>query len=142
MLPHNIPLSDAAGARTAQRRQHGDNDRISDAGKRALSYRVAKQLQKKHVNTCIQGLVKTVIFRKCSKFVTSEAHYNRGMAVVIDSDKPDDPGKFVRLYKMCVLGSLNSKRSSCQQAAADCVKALATQGKATQNRCRPTTLFR
>ena len=103
---------------------YGDNNgRTNAAGKRALSYRVAKQLQKKHVNTRIQGLVKTVIFRKC-KFVTSEAHYNRVMAVVIDSEKPDDPGKFVRLYKTCVLGSLNSKRSSCQQAAADCVKAL------------------
>jgi hypothetical protein len=40
-------------------------------------------------------------------------------------------GKFVRLYKTCVLGSLNSKRSSCQQAAADCVKALL---KAKQHR--------
>ena len=92
-------------------------------GKRALSYRVAKQLQKKHVNTCIQGLVKTAIFRKC-KFVTSEAHYNRVKAIVINSKKPDDPSKFVRLYKTCVLGSLNLKRSSCQQAAANCVKAL------------------
>ena len=52
---------------------NGDNDRISAAGKRALSYRVAKQLQKKHVNTCIQGLVKTAIFRKC-KFITSKAY--------------------------------------------------------------------
>ena len=102
---------------------NGDNDRINAAEKRALSYRVTKQLQKKHANTRIQGLVKTVIFRKC-KFVTSEAHYSRVMAVVIDSKKPDDPSKFVRLYKTCVLGSLNSKRSSCQQAAADCVKTL------------------
>ena len=50
-----------------------DNGRINAAGKRALSYRVAKQLQKKHINTRIQGLVTTVIFRKC-KFVTSKAH--------------------------------------------------------------------
>ena len=46
------------------------------------------------------------------------------MAVVIKSEKPADPPKFVRLYKMCVLGSHNSKRSSCQQVASDCVKAL------------------
>ena len=102
---------------------NGDNDRISTSGKRALSYRVAKQLQKKHVNICIQGLVKTVIFRKC-KFITSEAYYNKVMAVVIESKKPADPPKFVRLYKTCVLGSLNSKRSPCQQAVSDCVKAL------------------
>ena len=58
------------------------------------------------------------------------------MAVVIKSEKPADPPKFVRLvYKTCVLGSLNSKRSSCQQAASDCVKA-------TRKRSRPTTLFR
>ena len=51
---------------------YGDNNgRTNAAGKRALSYRVAKQLQKKHVNTRIQGLVKTVIFRKC-KVITSK----------------------------------------------------------------------
>jgi hypothetical protein len=87
------------------------------------TYRVAKQLQKKHVNTGIQGMVKTVIFRKC-KFITNEAYYNKGMAVVIESEKPADPAKFARLYKTCVLGSLNSKRRSCQQAASNCVKAL------------------
>jgi hypothetical protein len=102
---------------------NGDNERINATGKRALSYRVGKHLQKKHVNTCIQGLVKTVIFRKC-KFITNEDHFNKVTAVVIDSEEPDDAAKFVRLYKMCVLGSLNSKRSSCQQAAADCVIAL------------------
>jgi hypothetical protein len=34
---------------------NGENKIIYTAGKRALSYRVAKQLQKKHVNTCIQA---------------------------------------------------------------------------------------
>ena len=105
---------------------YGDNGRINAAGKRALSYRVAKQLQKKHVNTCIQGFVKTFIFRKC-KFITSKAYYNKVMAVVIESEKPADPPKFVRLYKMCALGSLNSKRSSCQQAASDFVKPYSTR---------------
>ena len=42
---------------------YGDNGTINAAGKIALSYRVAKQLQKKHINTCIQGLVKTEIGR-------------------------------------------------------------------------------
>ena len=97
-----------------------------------IPYRVAKQLQKKHFNTRIQGLVKTVIFRKC-KFITSEAYYNRVMAVVIDSETPADPPKFVRPYKMCFLGSLNWKRSSCQQAASNCVKALL---KAKQHRSK------
>ena len=46
------------------------------------------------------------------------------MVVVIEPEKPADPPKFVRLYKMCVLGSLNSKRSSCQQVASNCAKAL------------------
>ena len=82
---------------------NGDNNRISAAGKRALSYRVAKQLEKKQVNTHIQGLVKTVIFRKCT-FITSEAYYNKVMVVVIESENSGDPPKFVRLYKMCVLG--------------------------------------
>ena len=111
---------------------NGDNNIIRAAGKRALSYRVAKQLQKKHVNTRIQGLVKTVIFRKC-KFITSKAYYNKVMAVVIDSEKPADPAKLVRLYKTCVLGSLKSKRSSCQQAASNCVKALLKAKKHESN---------
>ena len=49
------------------------------AGKRALSYRMAKHLQKKHVNTRIQGLVNTVIFRKC-KFLTNDEDFNKVMA--------------------------------------------------------------
>ena len=68
-------------------------------------------------------MVKAVIFRTC-KFITSEAYYNKAMAVVIEFEKPADPSTFVRLYKTCVFGSLNAKRSSCQQAASDCVKAL------------------
>jgi hypothetical protein len=75
-----------------------ENGDINAAGKRALSYRMAKHLQKKHVNTRIQGLVKTVIFRKC-KFLTNDKDFNKVMVVVIESEKPDDPGKFVRLYK-------------------------------------------
>jgi hypothetical protein len=101
---------------------NGDNNRISGAGKRALSYRV----EKNHVNTRIQGLVKTATFRKC-KFITSQAYYNKAMVVVIDSKKPADPVKFVRMYKTCALGSLSPTRSSCQQAASDCVKALSWQ---------------
>ena len=98
-----------------------------------ISFSVAKQLQKRHVNTCIQGLVKTVIFRKC-KFITSKAYYNKVMAVVIGSKKPADPPKLVRLlYKMCVFGSLNLKRSSCQKVASNCVKVLL---KAKQHRSK------
>jgi hypothetical protein len=53
-----------------------------------------------------------------------------------ESKKPAYPAKFVRLYKTCVLGSLNSKRSSCQQAASDCVKAL-LKAKSHENEVEP-----
>jgi hypothetical protein len=81
-------------------------------------------------------LVKTVIFRKC-KLITSEAYYDRVMVVVMNSEKPADPAKFVRLYKTCVLGSLNSKRSSCHQAASDCVKALLKARKQHESKVDP-----
>ncbi|KAI2499769.1 hypothetical protein MHU86_14712 [Fragilaria crotonensis] len=97
---------------------NGNNHTLCAAGRRALSYRVAKQLQKKHVKSRIQSLVKSHIFRKC-KFITSAEYYDKVMAVVIDAEKPTDPTKFVRIYKTCVLGSLNSKRSSCEQATSD-----------------------
>jgi hypothetical protein len=120
-----------------ERFQHGEairddgnngNDRtLCAAGRRALSYRVAKQLQKKHVKSRIQSLVKSHIFRKC-KFITSAEYYDRVMAVVIDAEKPTDPTKFVRIYKTCVLGSLNSKRSSCEEATSDaCMLLLKTK---------------
>jgi hypothetical protein len=44
------------------------------------------------------------------------------MQVVVDSDKPADQAKFVRVYKTCVLCSLNTRRSTCEQSAAEVVK--------------------
>ena len=102
---------------------NGNNKTVNAAGRRALSYRVAKQLQKKHVTSRIQALVKSHIFRKC-KFITSTEYYNKVMTVVIDTEKPADPAKFVRIYKTCVLASLNSWRSSCEQAESDAVARL------------------
>jgi len=105
------------------RHMNGNNETVNAAGRRALSYRVAQQLQKKHVTSRIQALVKSHIFRKC-KFITSTEYYNKVMTVVIDTEKPADPAKFVRIYKTCVLASLNSWRSSCEQAASDAVARL------------------
>ncbi|KAI2507426.1 hypothetical protein MHU86_7039 [Fragilaria crotonensis] len=96
---------------------------LRNAGKRALSYRVAKELQQRHVKARIQNLVKSHIFRKC-KFITSDEHYNKVMKVVVEAENPADPTKFVRIYKTCVVGSLNTKRSSCEQSAAEAVRKL------------------
>jgi hypothetical protein len=96
---------------------------LRNAGKRALSYRVAKELQQRHVKTRIQNLVKSHIFRKC-KFITSDEHYDKVMKVVVEAENPADPAKFVRIYKTCVVGSLNTKRSSCEQSAAETVRKL------------------
>ena len=100
-----------------------NDEALIAAGRKALSYRVAKVMQKKHVKSRIQALVKSHIFRKC-KFITSSEYYDKVMKVVLDAEKPADPAKFVRIYKTCVLGSLNSKRSSCEQSASDAVAIL------------------
>lgn len=96
----------------------GRNESLYEAGRRAMSYRASKAMQQKHVATRIQNLVKTIIFRKC-KFITSGEYFNKVMQVVVDVEKPADTSRFVRIYKACVVGSLNAKRSTCEQAARD-----------------------
>jgi hypothetical protein len=99
------------------------NMSLCEAGRRAMSYRAAKEVQKAHVARRIKELVKTCIFRRC-KFITSGEHFNRVMQVVVDSEKPADASKFVRIYKTCVLGALNTKRSTCEAAAGEAVMKL------------------
>jgi len=101
----------------------GDRTLLHEAGRRAMSYRAAKAMQQKHVADRIQIVVKTKVFRKC-KFITSGEHFDKVMQVVVDSEKPADASKFVRIYKTCVVGSLNTKRSTCEQAAAEAVMKL------------------
>jgi hypothetical protein len=97
-----------------------------------MSYRAAKVMQQKHVAERIQIVVKTKVFRKC-KFITSGEHFDKVMQVVVDSEKPSDASKFVRIYKTCVVGSLNTKRSTCEQAAAEAVmKLLKTKNHADE----------
>jgi hypothetical protein len=94
-----------------------------DLRRKALSYRTAPDSQKKHVVERIQVIVKGTIFRKM-KFITSEAMFNRAMKIVVETEDPDDEDEFVRVYKTCVVGSINSKRSTCEQAGARIVKEL------------------
>ncbi|KAI2491596.1 hypothetical protein MHU86_22968 [Fragilaria crotonensis] len=101
----------------------GDRTLLHEAGRRAMSYRAAKAMQQKHVADRIQIVVKTKVFRKC-KFITSGEHFDKVMQVVVDSEKPADASKFVRIYKTCVVGSLNTKRSTCGQAATEAVMKL------------------
>ena len=68
-------------------------------------------------------MVESPIFRKC-KFITSNEHYNKVMKVVVEAENSADPAKFVRIYKTCIVGSLNTKRSSCEQSAVEAVRKL------------------
>jgi hypothetical protein len=71
----------------------------------------------------IQVVVKGMIFRKM-KFITSEAMFNRAMKIVLETEDPDDEDEFVRIYKTCVVGCINGKRSTCEQAGGRIVKEL------------------
>jgi hypothetical protein len=96
------------------------------APRTAMSYRRAPLQQKKNVADRIHILVKGTIFRKL-KFITSEGIFNKAMKIVIESEEPDNAEEFVRIYKTCVVGGINAKRSSCEQAGARIVKDLLTK---------------
>ena len=99
----------------------------TDTPKAAMSYRKAHQEQKKNVADRIQVLVKGTIFRKL-KFITSEAMFNKqAMKIVIETEEPDDEDEFIRIYKTCVVGVINAKRSTCEQAGSRIVKELLTR---------------
>ena len=74
----------------------GNSMSLCEAGRRAMSYRAAKEAQQRHVATRIKELMKTRVFRKC-KFITSGEHFKRVMEVVVDAEKPADASKFVRI---------------------------------------------
>lgn len=99
-----------------------DNTEAHLSGK-SLSYRKARHCQQTHVTHRIQNLVKKVIFRKL-KFVTNDALFWKAMKVVIDAEDPVEQSRFVKIYKTCVLQSLNTKRSTCEQAGAKIAREL------------------
>ena len=91
--------------------------------RRHASYRKAPLVQSKNVADRISVLVKGTIFRKL-KFITSEAMFNKAMKIVLDTEEPDDEEEFIRIYKTTVVGGINAKRSSCEQAGSRIVKDL------------------
>ena len=91
--------------------------------RRHASYRKAPLVQAKNVADRIGVLVKGTIFRKL-KFITSEAMFNKAMKIVLDTEEPDDEEEFIRIYKTTVVGGINAKRSSCEQAGSRIVKDL------------------
>ncbi|KAI2500728.1 hypothetical protein MHU86_13756 [Fragilaria crotonensis] len=99
-----------------------DNTETHLSGK-SLSYRKARHCQQTHVTHRIQNLVKKVIFRKL-KFVTNDALFWKAMKVVIEAEDPVEQSRFVKIYKTCVLQSLNTKRSTCEQAGAKIAREL------------------
>jgi hypothetical protein len=65
----------------------------------------------------MQNLVKKVFFRKL-KFVTNDALFWKAAKVVIEAEDHVEQNRCVKIYKTCVPQSLNTKRSTCEQAAA------------------------
>ena len=92
-------------------------------GRRAMSYRTAKGLTKKNIRDRIQVTMKTVIFRGV-KFITCKEYFDMVMQVILDQERPADTSQFVRMYKTIVMGALNTKRSTCEQAAQEAMMKL------------------
>jgi hypothetical protein len=102
-----------------------------------MSYRTAPTEQKKHTKERIQVVVKGTIFRKM-KFITSEEMFDKAMKIVVDTEEPDDEDEFIRIYKTwCVVGSINVKRSTCEQAGSRIVKELLTRKGFTEGDVDP-----
>lgn len=100
-----------------------DDDDDEPPRKKAMSYRTAPRQQQKHVVERIAVLVKGPIFRKM-KIVSSDRMLEKAIKIVVEAENPSDPEEFIRIYKTCIVGGINAKRSSCEQAGQRIVKKL------------------
>jgi hypothetical protein len=95
---------------------------------KALSYRAAGHCREKHMTDRVVDYCKTQLFRKV-KFITGEEMTMKALTTVMDALNilaPERPN-FVKLYTTCVTGSINTKRSTCEQAGAKIVRDLLIQ---------------
>ena len=84
----------------------------------------------------IQAFVKATVFRKL-KFVTNDTILNKALTCMIEREKPADNAAFIRLYKTCVVGAVNTKRSTCEQARAKIMRELLISKKHDTNNMDP-----
>ena len=95
---------------------------------KALSHRAAGHCREKHMTDRVVDYCKTQLFRKV-KFITGEEMTALALTTVMDALNivaPERPN-FVKLYTTCVTGSINTKRSTCEQAGAKIVRDLLIQ---------------
>ena len=141
-VDENIPpsVNDRVGRNEDDSLMDNTDEFYLSAGK-SLSYRKVKHCQQTHVTYRIQNLVKKVIFRKL-KFVTNDALFWKAMKVVIEAEDPVEQNRFVKIYKTCILQSLNTKRSTCEQAGAKIVRGSSLQRIILLGVVSPHTLWR
>jgi hypothetical protein len=110
---------------------HGKNRGSVDGGvdkrmvSRALSHRAASNYQEKHMTDRVVDYCKTQLFRKY-KFITDDEMKTEAVTKVMDALQivPHERMDFVKLYTTCVTQSINTKRSTCEQAGLKIVKQL------------------
>ena len=91
---------------------------------RGLSNTQAVLKAESHVKQRIIPYIKSVIFRKI-KFITSPKMFSQAFRYVLKLEKITDPNKCFRFqttYESCFNHALNTKRSSCEQAAGKLVR--------------------
>jgi hypothetical protein len=124
--------------RESDNRQDGnrmvDGVGMTGALNKALSHRAAGHCREKHMTDRIVDYCKTQLFRKV-KFITGEEMTTKAVVTVMDAlkiqahERPD----FVKLYTTCVTGSINTKRSTCEQAGSKIVRDLLIKKKHKQD---------
>ena len=104
--------------------QSHDEESEDDFQPRGLSNTQAVLKAESHVKQRIIPYIKSVIFRKI-KFITSEKMFSKAFRYVLKLEKITDPNKCFRFqttYESCFNRALNTKRSSCEQAAGKLVR--------------------
>ena len=120
LLPRNV----------VRRNIQGQNRQVMEGGvtrNKALSHRAAGHCRERHTMDRVVDYCKTQLFRKV-KFTTGE-ETTLARTTVMDALNivaPERPN-FVKLYTTCVTGSINTKRSTCEQAGAKIVRNLLIQ---------------
>ena len=85
---------------------------------RGISKTKARVKQKTHVAARIRTQVKNEIFRQV-KFITNDTMFKRAFQLVIQREKVPSHAQqeFAAVYKSTFMEALNTKRSTCEQAA-------------------------
>ena len=115
----NVPTGHTVGRDAALSDHHLDG--IVQV--RGMSKTESMRNRQKHVADRVRAFVKASVFRRI-KFINSDIMFQKAFKLVIDQEAvpPHQRGQFQMLYESVFNESLNTKRSSCEQAGGKIVR--------------------